>query len=301
MLALALLLAFLLANLASASPPTQTLAQTINGNTYLAQTLSSLDLHASIVAKIRHESRLQNQTLSGSGNYWQQRTRNDRITRWEMKTQIADQTASFLQVYDGNYLWTDHRLPSKREVRRLDVAWLQAKLRTHHKISNIDRREQALQTAMGQGGLRQMLSDLLRNFDFHPPKATQLNGLSVNALIGHWRPERLAQLWPDSAQQANAPSLEWPEQIPHHVLLLVGRKDNFPYVCEHRTAADAQLATSLAGFRPTNEPLLRYEIYEVQFAVKIPPELFDFNPGDIALIDESALIFEQLTKTNSTP
>ncbi len=99
------------------------------GNQFVAQVLITLEHHESIAAKLRHESRLHDQKLVGSGNYWQQRTQDQRVIRWEMQTQIADQTASFVQVYDGNHLWTDRRLPSGRQVHRLDVAWLQARLR----------------------------------------------------------------------------------------------------------------------------------------------------------------------------
>ncbi|NOZ40761.1 MAG: hypothetical protein GXP24_11120 [Planctomycetes bacterium] len=269
------------------------------GNQFVAQVLIALEHHESIAAKLRYESRLHDQKLVGSGNYWQQRTQDQRVTRWEMQTQIADQTASFVQVYDGNHLWTDRRLPSGRQVHRLDVAWLQARLREEGRGGATEQREQLISAVEGQGGLGQMLADLLRNFDFQPPEPTQLNGLPVNALIGHWRPEQLTQLWPDAAKLGDEQPPEWPEQLPHHVLLLVGR-NMFPYVCEHRRAADAPLATSLAGLRPTGDPLLRYEIFEVQFAVAIPPEKFQFLPGDIPWTDETAVVLGQLTQLRST-
>lgn len=277
------------------SPPQPSTLE-INGNLYVAQTLNDLEHYHSIAAKIRYESRLQNQTIHGTGEYWQERTDNQRNTRWEIQMQISDQTASFLQIYIGkdNYLWTDVRLPSKHEVRRLDTAWLQNKLRVHYRTAETDQREQALLAAVGQGGLRQMMSDLLRNFDFQPPQAKQLNGLSVHALIGHWRPERLAQLWPAAAQQASDPTA-WPEQIPHHVLLLVNRKNGMPHLCEYRSAADADLATSFTGLHPTPKPLLRYELYDVKFAVAIPPELFKYNSGEIIPIDETQHVFNQIT------
>ncbi len=267
-----------------------------NGNFFVTQVLTLLDQHASIAAKLRHESRLHDQQLTGSGNYWQRRTRDKRLTRWEMQTQVADQTASFVEVYDGDHLWTDRLLPSRRQVNRLDVAWLQERLRTDHRGNNLDTREQLIAASVGKGGLAQMLGDLLRNFDFQPPQPTSLNGLPVNALVGHWRPEQLTRLWADAKELGGDDSPAWPEQLPHHVLLLVGR-NMFPYVCEHRRATDAVLATSLAGLRPAQEPLLRYEIFEVQFAVAIPQETFQYTPGDTAWTDETALVLEQVTQT----
>jgi len=268
------------------------------GNRYVAQVLRTLGKHGNIAAKLRHESRLHDQKLVGSGYYWQRGNLDKRLTRWEMQTQIADQTASFVQVYDGDYLWTDRRLPTGRQVRRLDIAWLQAKLRSASRGSELDERKQLITSVEGQGGLGQMLADLLRNFEFQPPQPTQLNGLPVNALIGTWRPEQLVHLWPAAEKLGDEEPPKWPAQLPHHVLLLV-RSNMFPCVCEHRRAADSALATSLAGLRPTSDPLLRYEIFEVQFAVAIPEEKFQFSPGN-QWTDETALVLEQLTQTSST-
>ena len=274
------------------------------GSQFVVQVLKVFEQRDSIAAKLRYESHLHDQKLVGSGNYWQQRTQDQRVTRWEMQTQITDQTASFVQVYDGNYLWTDRHLPSRRQVHRLDVAWLQTRLHASSRGAPaeeaVGEREQLIAAIEGQGGLGQMLADLLRNFDFQPPQPTQLNGLPVNALIGHWRPEQLARLWPDAAKlDDNVESTKWPEQLPHHVLLLVGR-NMFPYVCEHRRIADARLATSLAGLRPTGDPLLRYEIFEVQFAVAIPQEKFQYTPGTLPWTDETTAVQGQLSQQSST-
>ncbi|MGI9428827.1 MAG: hypothetical protein ACR2NM_09235 [Bythopirellula sp.] len=278
----------------------QTVLDTIGGNDYLVQVLRTLEHHASIAAKVRNESHLHDQTLTGSGNYWQLRTQGKRLTRWELQTQIADQTASFVQVYDGIHLWTDRSLPSRRQVNRLDVAWLQSRLRASNRGRELDQRHQLVQALQGQGGLGQMLGELLGNFDFQPPQSTQLNGLPVNALVGQWRPEQLRRLWPE-AELSRAGTAEWPEQLPHHVLLLVGRNNLFPYVCEHRSGADAALATNLSGLRPTNLPLLRYEIFEVQTAVAISQETFQYVPGDIEWTDETALVLTQLMEQEHEP
>jgi len=288
------LLLLLLTLASTASAVGQTVEPALSGNLYLAQVLRSLEHHVSITANLRQESRLHDQRLTGSGTYWQRRTQGKRVTKWEMRTQIADQTASFVQVCDGDYLWTDRRLPSGRQVHRLDIAWLQTRLRNANRGKALDEREQLITAIEGQGGLAQMLSDLLRNFDFQPPQPTQLNGLPVNALIGQWRPERLVQLWPAAEMLGNKELPAWPKQLPHHVLLLV-RSNMFPCVCEHRRAADSALATSLAGLRPSSDPLLRYEIFEVQFAVAIPEEKFQFSPGN-QWTDETAVVLEQLTQ-----
>jgi len=295
---LLLSVALALASTVSAGGDSTQPPASIDGNRFVAQVLRDLGQHVSISAKLRQESRLHDQKLVGSGVYLQKQLAFDkRLTRWEMRTQIGDQTASFLQVHvvdEGDYLWTDRRLPSGRTVHRLDTEWLQTKLKQARKGTPSDEFEPLIATVEGQGGLGQMLGDLLRNFDFQPPQPIQLNGAAKHALIGQWKPERLLALWPDAARLGEAEPPEWPEQIPHHVLVLV-RRNMFPSVIEYRRAADAPLASSLAGLRPTGDPLLREEIFETQFAVAIPDEQFEFVPGEIQWTDETALVLEQLT------
>lgn len=278
---------------ASASGPTPAASP---GDPYVLQALNLVEQQASIVAKLRQQSHLRDKTLVGSGNYWQQlRSQGKRVVRWEMQTQMGEQSASFVQVFDGDHLWTDRRLPSRRQVNRLDMAWLQTKLQATRRGTAPSQLTRRLDLVEGQGGFSQMLASLLRNYHFSAPQPTQLNGLPVNALVGRWKPDRLAQLWPAAEHRDQQETLEWPEQIPHHVLLLLGR-NMFPYVCEYRSAADASLATSLVGLRPAAEPLLRYEIFEVQFAVAIPAETFTYTPGDIDWSDETSLVLDQLTQ-----
>ena len=262
--------------------------------------LSTLERQASIAARLRHQSRLHEHTLTGSGRYWQQGTGVQRVSRWEMQTQVAGKTASIVQIYDGNHLWTDRRLPSGREVHRLDVARLHARLRkggpnrTRSNTSRNDSVEKMLAAAEGRGGLAQMLAELLTRFNFDPPRHTQLNGLAVNALVGRWQIPKLEALWPKGKYEPGGDPPSWPEQLPHHVLVLVGKNNLFPYVIEHRRASDAYLAGTVAGLRPTRDPLVRYEIFEVQYAAAMDRRLFEFKPGDVQWTDETALVLERM-------
>ncbi|MEM8943597.1 MAG: hypothetical protein AAGD11_00320 [Planctomycetota bacterium] len=266
----------------------------LDGNLYVTQVLKSLQAPINVSAKLRFESRLFDQMLVGQGAYQQGGAMSKRFTRWEMHTQIADESASFVQVYDGIHLWTERRLPSRRNVTRLDVARLQSGLRAHQRGKAVDVRAQLLGSVAGQGGLIQLLADLLTNYDFQPPQPTQLNGLPVNALIGRWRTNQLVKHWPSAAQLDDAEPPTWPHQLPHHVLLLVHKQNLFPCVVEHRGFHGAHYATSLAGLRPTSSPQLRYEIHDINFAVAIPNEHFAFDPGS-NWSDETSVVLEQMT------
>jgi len=270
-----------------------------SGDLFLGEVLATLQHRPSVAARLRHKSRLHEVALSGSGKYWQRGTGNQQVTRWEMQTQVAGKTASYIQVFDGNHLWTDRTLPSGRRVHRLDTGRLQSRLRITNASSDNLKSEAEWDTelamAIGQGGLAEMLADALRRFTFAQPRPSQLNGLAVKALVGQWRRDELEKLWPELAEGGDSPI--WPKQIPHHMLLLIGQNNLFPYVVEHRRVDDAQLAASAVGDRPTHDPLLRYELFEVQFAAAMEDSLFEFKPGDVQWSDETALVLERSLET----
>ena len=281
---------------ASFSAVSQPVTNPSSGDQFMAEVLATLQRRASVSARLRHQARIFGDTLRGSGKYWQRGVGAQQVTRWEMQTQLADTTASYVQVFDGNHLWTDRTLPSGRKVHRLDVNRLQVRRRTApaggKSSSPSPDWAPLLATASGQGGLAEMLADLLRRFTFAPPRAVQLDGLAVYALVGKWRRPELEKLWPELAKAEAPPT--WPRQLPHHVLVLVGKSNWFPYVIEHRRAGDAPLATSATGDRPTRDPLLRYEIFEVQFAAALDDTLFQFKPGDVPWSDETSLVLQRL-------
>ncbi len=265
---------------------------TSDGNVMLTNVLATIQRHASISAQLRQQTKLGQLTQVGSGYYRQQGTADRPRTYWEMKTQVAGETASFVQIFDGSYLWTDRRLPSGRQVRRLDVELLHARLRDLDSGSTPN----LLLKTEGQGGLAQLLAELLRNFSFDRPHAAQLGDLPVYALLGTWRPAQLQLIWPAAADQTEPPP--WPAQIPHHVLVLVGH-NMFPYVFELRGQHEAYLASTVAGLRPTPHPLLRYELFDVHFARAIRPSQFQFKDG-VEWKDETGKVWEALRQRSAS-
>jgi len=276
--------------------PLPSLDTTASGDQFLAEVLATLERRPSVAARLRYQARVHEETLMGSGKYWQRGVGNQRVTRWEMQTQVAGQPASYVQVFDGTHLWTDRTLPSGRTVHRLDVGRLQSRLRTATVNARLPQAkapwDPLLAEAAGQGGLTELLADLLQRYTFAPPRTVQLNGLAVYALVGQWRRTELEKLWPELATAESTAS--WPRQLPHHVLLLAGKNNLFPYVIEHRRVADASLAASAVGDRPARDPLVRYELFEVQFAAAMDDSLFEFKPGDVQWSDETTLVLERL-------
>ena len=286
----------------SLESPLPTIESNASGDQFLAEVLATLERRPSVATRSRYQARVHDETLMGSGKYWQRGVGNQRVTRWEMQTQVAGQPASYVQVFDGNHLWTDRTLPSGRRVHRLDAGRLQSQLRTAMVNKRLPQNkapwEPLVAAAAGRGGLAELLADLLRRYTFAPPRAVQLNGLAVYALVGQWRRTELEKLWPDLATAES--TANWPRQLPHHVLVLAGKNNLFPYVVEHRRVADAPLAASAVGDRPARDPLVRYELFEVQFAAAMDDSLFEFKPGDVQWSDETTLVLERLRDEEAT-
>ena len=281
------------------------------GNQFATHVLATLERHVSVIARIRHRVHLGNYKLTGSGRYWQQGVGNQRKTRLLLQTQIANQTASLIQVFNGRYLWTDQQLPSGRKVTRLDPASMQVGLSGGG--TPITRQGQAtsattlLSAAASRGSFCGQLADLIRQFDFTDPQSIPLHGAPHVALIGHWKKAELARVWPGGIKDPTATirSLDqertaeellalWPPQLPHHVLLLVGPQNLYPYLIEYRRAIDAPLASTPAGMQPSQDPLARYEQFEVQFAAQIDDRLFEMASRDIDWTDETPQRIKQL-------
>ena len=260
-----------------------------DGNIVLANVLETVYRQASISARIRHQARLFDHKLVGNGTYFQQATEALPLSRWEMNTQIAGKTASFTQIYDGQYLWTDRRFPSGRQIHRLEVALL------HSRMKEAESGRLRLSVFKeGQGGLSQMIAETIQNFDFERPRSTQLEGSPALALLGTWKEDSLRRLWPAAAKREGKEGISWPDHLPHHVLVLVGQ-NMFPYVLEHRRYEDHLLASSASGLRRVADPLLRYELYEVEFAVALQKKTFEFLETE-GWKDETSLVAERLTQ-----
>ncbi len=296
----------------AASPGSHTLTV---GNRFATRVLAMLERRAAVVARVRHRVHLGEYALTGSGRYWQQGVGNLRKTRLELQTQIADQSASLVQVFDGRYLWTDRQFPSGRAVTRLDPIRLQEGLAGGESpIARQGRPTAAtslLSAAASRGSFCGQLADMIKQFDFEDPQQVPMNGVPMIATIGHWKVDELARAWPahnrartesTGSQPGEIPVekspqevlADWPQQLPHHVLLVVGPQDMYPYLIEYRRSDDEPLANSSAGLLPANDPLARFEQFDVQFAVQIDNRLFELASGDVQWTDETDRLIKQL-------
>ena len=261
-----------------------------SGDQLIDQVISrSLERRPNIVAKVRQVVRVDEERLSGQGTYWQQGIGNLRRTRWELETKVGDDTAFVTQVFDGEYVWTDRKLPGTRKVTRVDVKKVRRDLNPQ---SEGQGGGETLIDKAARGGLSQLIANLARCFAFGPPQPMQMGERTMLAVIGTWRPAPLEKEWPTLSTKS--PS-EWPTHLPHHVLVYIDSNELFPYLIEYRSSVDAELATDPTGFFATREPLALYEFIDVQFfTASMPPSLFQYAAPDSSYQDVSARVIEEL-------
>gem|GEM_PF-5528691 len=173
------------------------------GNRYANRVLAILERRSSVVARIRHRVHVGEYTLIGSGRYWQQGVGNLRKTRLVLQTQVGNQSASLVQVFDGRYLWTDRQLPSGRKMTRLDPVRLQAGLTgggsTITRLGRPTTATSLLSSAASRGSLCGQLADLIEQFEFEAPRQVALDGSPMVALIGQWKAADLKRAWPSGS------------------------------------------------------------------------------------------------------
>jgi hypothetical protein len=262
-----------------------------NGDALVARVLATLERWPNLTAKFRQTVRIADEPQAGAGDYWQQGVGNQRRTCWQWQTLIAGEQATFTQIYDRNlHLWTDVRYPGSRTVTRVNIGSLRRELAAATDATGpggAGPRAAELEL-LARGGASQLIAELRRWFVFGSPVGIVENGKQYVAVAGQWREEGLQRDWPGLVPGA---ADAWPAQLPHHVVVKVGREDLFPYVIEYRRGADASL---MGDVREANDPLARCEFFDVRWGVVMPDRLFEFTPPEADWHDVTMRVLEQL-------
>ena len=158
------------------------------------------------------------------------------------------------------------------------------------------------------GGLPGLLASLVENFDFMPPQAMRLSvapplaaqpmDIAVYAVVGHWRPQRLAALvgTDKETDKETVKAESIPARIPQEVLLLVGQSDLFPYRVEYRGLETPPAAggAPAAIYHLSANPLVVLELTDVKFDAPIAAGIFDYTPPNAVWSDQTNATIERL-------
>jgi hypothetical protein len=298
--------------------------QTPVGDRLLLQAINHLERRASVTARLRHQVAIGGQQLYGVGSYWQEGSGDDLKVRLEL--QIAGQDAQLLQVCNGRFVWIDRKLPTGRTVNCIDLRQLRADPSlTGTNLNEIKPGEATWSSLQGEltaytGGLPTLFKALSENFTFMPPQAMRLavapplssepTSVPVFAVVGHWKPERLAALLakvqPNAveAQPAAAapdakhkPRKPMPERLPQEILLLVSQADLFPYRIEYRRLETLDTPNGDGPpipYQLSVHPMVVLEFSDVAFDAQIAPGQFDYVPTDAGWEDQTTGILQRL-------
>lgn len=278
-------------NVPANAPPTV-------GDQLLQQARTQLERRVSVSARLRHQISFDGHQLAGFGGYWQQGRGDDLHMRLELK--FFNEETGLLQISNGRFLWADQRLPAGRTISRLDLRKVRSELSNpNDELDDLEPSQTSIpapepEPLIRYGGLPTLLASLSDCFAFTPPQsmrwtpAPPLEGLPesqpVYAILGQWKPEKLANYLPEGGEPKKQP-----ERLPREVLVLLGQDDLFPYHIEFRKQYSAvDSSGAVAQFQLSGDPLLLLELSAVAFDAQIAASQFDFSPGEAEWDDRTA-------------
>lgn len=257
----------------------------------LAEALSRLAGHESIAAKVRQRTSLFDQEVVAVGSYLEGPPE-AHLVRLELRIQLGQLQGSAQQVSDGAFLWSYQRLGDKTRLSRIDLRQL---LAARQGRAGDPSGVGAGSHLLGFEGLRGLLAELNESFAFDEPKATVWGEQPVWELHGRWRPERLALLAEDPNVASDAGNVSklarLPVQVPHEVVLFMGRDDLFPYRIEYRRQASGLLAK--LPWTPSSHVISSIEWFDVTLDVPIDVLQFTYNAGDHPVSDMTAELLKR--------
>lgn len=272
-----------------------------DGRGLLEQAIVAIESRQSAAAKIYYRFELLGYPqMVGSGAYLEQRSETAQLFRHDAKLQLDDGVVTLLQVFDGQNLWTYDDLDGEK-LTRVDVIQVAQSLRAKKELPQVGE----IGKWPGLGGLPRLLRGLNSAFDFEVAEEaafTLTDGgrqreMPVWRLRGNWKPDLLAQLLPDQAediQQGKPVRLEkLPEHLPDHVMVYLGQDDLFPYQIDYRRHQPKRLWERSP---PESKSLVIIQFPEVSLDVAIPPGEFTYRPGSLAPTDGTAAFIGNLEK-----
>jgi hypothetical protein len=305
---------------AFASATTAGVAAVASGERLLVQALNQLERRRSVTARLSYDVSLRGERLSGRGSYWQQGSGEDLRVRLDL--QVIGQDSSLLQVCNGRALWIDRRLPIGRTVSQINLRQLRSDmLLREYGFDKIGPGQASWSPTQPDvlacyGGLPRLIASLSQHFSFMPRQAMRLvspgsppqASIPYFAVVGHWKPEKLAILAGEASSVETSASSVEPSQgaeaaaelsdrFPQEVLMLFGQADLFPYRIEYRrreTQPPAGPNLPAAAYQLSPSPIVVLEFSDVAFDVPIAVGQFDYAPGDVDWVDQTATVLERL-------
>lgn len=253
------------------------LASTASGEVLLDSAIAALEPQQSLAATARFQVHLLGHHLFGPGKYLQKGSGKDRKIRFEMSVRGTADKFVFTQVNDSHRLWLLEEMTDKQDLRYMDLQ----RLRDAGLLTGAETSSPEL-NAIGLGGLPGLMKNIQSLFQFGRAVKIEWNGMTVWAMRGVWRTDRLAEIFPsldqDDGKDSSKIKSRFPEWVPVEVGLLLDTETLFPYRFEFLRTVDVSASkTRLA-------PIAIMELLQVQFDAPIDEENFD-RPSSVRPTD----------------
>ncbi len=195
-------------------------------------------------AKVRQTVNVLGHEMRGAGDYWQMPQAAEGavvtvLSRMELRLQIHDRTATWKQICDGKYLWTETKVPDEeKSLTRPD-----GEPGYSTRLDRVDLAEAAQAQVPSRGenralagalsGLPQLLRTLAGTFDFSPPQSIRIGDVNAWLLEGRWKPAVLGDLVPEQRPATALGEIDLgllPPRIPDRVKVYLGQNRSGPWV-----------------------------------------------------------------------
>lgn len=276
---------------------------TVNGQQLVARSARHLLAESSIRANVRFRVDGFGHQVIGVGSYLQLGDGPEKLLRFELKSQVGDQTATVQEVCSEDDYWVRRDLPQLgTSVGRAALRPIRQGIAKRGKDPNVD----PIESWIVLGGLPRMMEELNRNFEFGEGRATEveftsadgkgIDRLPVWMVEGEWKPERLNYL---TGGKTPADLSKLPEQFPTKVELILGRVDQvfplFPYrITFQRPRANGPSDADRPTDRRSMTSLCTLEFFGVYHTSDIDPREFAYDPGDQEVADLTGQFMNRL-------
>ncbi|GIW92987.1 MAG: hypothetical protein KatS3mg110_1028 [Pirellulaceae bacterium] len=234
----------------------QRAAESPTASQVMEEALAASRAFPDLEARVRLVIHLMENRLSGFGTY-QQSSQSDRVRfRYEWRLPGSERTISWLEVFDGDYLWTRTDWEGQLRLEFVDIGRL--------------RRDEAVDSErlVYAGGVPGLFYGLKQAYQFTTLRATSLGREPVWEIIGTWKSEGRRS---HDASQSGTQRLRVP--VPGRVRLFLSRDAALPYFPFRVEYYGDEEATD-------GDPMMTLEFYEVRAGSGGDPRRYVYIPGD---------------------
>ncbi len=259
-----------------------------DGNALVARAAEAVAQIENVSGQVRQRTQLFGRQLASVGKYRQWFDGRSLRFRFDLRTQVGRETAHFMQLGDGRFVWTRRELPSGKKLQRVDRKLLERELAV---IRRSDRQPTyPLDVLALSNGLADVLDRLRWQFDFQPPENSTIGRekLPVYVVRGGWNRAALRRHFPQIADNVLAGKLRgFPETLPTHVELVLGRGGVLPLFPYRISLLRKEHSGTVR--------LMDLEFFALSHEEPIRPDDFRYDPGGQPIEDATEEVLKRLS------